>query len=71
MGEPADFLLLRESDPELWAGEPDADLVYAAGGSVVDSTVVAGEVLIRGREVEGAEELVREVRERAARLTSV
>ncbi len=71
VGEPADFLLLRESDPELSAGDPDADLVYAAGGSVVDSTVVAGEVLMRGREVEGAEELVREVRERAARLTSV
>ena len=41
-GQPADFLLLRGSDPELSAGDLDADLVYAAGGSVVDTTVVAG-----------------------------
>ena len=48
-GEPADFLLLRGSDPELSAGDLDADLVYAASGSVVDTTVVAGEVLMRDR----------------------
>jgi 5-methylthioadenosine/S-adenosylhomocysteine deaminase len=70
-GEPADFLLLRGSDPELSAGNPDADLVYAAGGSVVDTTVVAGEVLMRDREVPGAQEIVAEVRSRARRLTGV
>jgi 5-methylthioadenosine/S-adenosylhomocysteine deaminase len=70
VGEPADFLLLRASDPELSAGDLDADLVYAAGGSVVDTTVVAGRVLMRGRVVPGADELVAEVRSRAARLTS-
>jgi 5-methylthioadenosine/S-adenosylhomocysteine deaminase len=69
VGEPADFLALRGSDPELCAGDPDADLVYAAGGSVVDTTVVAGEVLMRGRQVPGAEEIVDEVRSRARRLT--
>jgi 5-methylthioadenosine/S-adenosylhomocysteine deaminase len=68
-GEPADFLLLRGSDPELSAGDPDADLVYAAGGSVVDTTIVAGEVLMRDREVAGADEIVAEVRSRARRLT--
>jgi 5-methylthioadenosine/S-adenosylhomocysteine deaminase len=68
-GAPADFLLLRGSDPELSAGDLDADLVYAAGGSVVDTTVVAGRVLMRDRVVPGAEELVAEVRARAARLT--
>jgi 5-methylthioadenosine/S-adenosylhomocysteine deaminase len=68
-GKPADFLLLRGSDPELSAGEPDADLVYAAGGSVVDTTVVAGRVLMRGRVVPGVEEIVAEVRARAKRLT--
>jgi 5-methylthioadenosine/S-adenosylhomocysteine deaminase len=69
-GQPADFLLLRGADPELSAGDLEADLVYAAGGSVVDTTVVAGRVLMRGRVVPGAEELVAEVRARAARLTS-
>ena len=68
-GQPADFLLLRGSDPVLSAGDLDADLVYAAGGSVVDTTVVAGRVLMRDRIVPGAEELVAEVRARAARLT--
>jgi 5-methylthioadenosine/S-adenosylhomocysteine deaminase len=69
-GQPADFLLLRGSDPELSAGDLDADLVYAAGGSVVDTTVVAGRILMRDRSVPGADELVAEVRSRAARLTS-
>jgi 5-methylthioadenosine/S-adenosylhomocysteine deaminase len=68
-GQPADFLLLRAHAPELSAGEIDADLVYAAGGAIVDTTVVAGEVLMRGRHVEGTEEAVAEVRSRAARLT--
>jgi 5-methylthioadenosine/S-adenosylhomocysteine deaminase len=69
VGQPADFLLLRGSDPELSAGELDADLVYAASGSVVDTTVVAGRVLMRDRVVPGLEEIVAQVRERAARLT--
>ena len=46
VGAPADFLLLRGSDPELSAGDLDAGLVYAAAGSVVDTTVV-GRFLIR------------------------
>jgi 5-methylthioadenosine/S-adenosylhomocysteine deaminase len=70
LGQPADFLLLRGSDPELSAGDLDADLVYAASGSVVDTAVVAGRVLMRERSVPGADELVAEVRSRAARLTS-
>jgi cytosine/adenosine deaminase-related metal-dependent hydrolase len=43
--------------------------VYAAGGSVVDTVVVAGEALMRDRVVPGMEEVVAEVRGRAARLT--
>jgi 5-methylthioadenosine/S-adenosylhomocysteine deaminase len=70
VGQPADFLLLRGSDPELSAGDLDADLVYSAGGSVVDTTVVAGQVLMRRRVVPGADELVAEVRARATRLTA-
>ena len=72
VGEPADFLLLRASDPELSAGDLDADLVYAAGGSVVDTTVVAGEVLMRGpRRLPMPSEIVAEVRARAGRLTGL
>jgi 5-methylthioadenosine/S-adenosylhomocysteine deaminase len=71
VGEPADFLLLRASDPELSAGDTNADLVYAATGSVVDTTVVGGEVLMRGREVADAAEIVDEVRSRARRLTGL
>jgi 5-methylthioadenosine/S-adenosylhomocysteine deaminase len=71
VGQPADFLLLRASDPELSAGDPEADLVYAANGSVVDTTVVAGEVLMRDRQVAGAEQIVAEVGARARRVTGV
>jgi 5-methylthioadenosine/S-adenosylhomocysteine deaminase len=70
VGQPADFLLLRSSDPELSVGDFDADLVYAATGSVVDTTVVAGHVLMRNRFVPAADELVAEVRSRATRLTA-
>jgi 5-methylthioadenosine/S-adenosylhomocysteine deaminase len=70
VGQEADFLLLRGSDPELSTGNQSADLVYAAGGAVVDTTVVAGEVLMRERVVPGADEVVAQVSERAARLTA-
>jgi 5-methylthioadenosine/S-adenosylhomocysteine deaminase len=69
-GAPADFLLLRAGDPELSVGGLEGDLVYAASGSVVDTTVVAGRVLMRGRVVPDAEEIAAEVRARAARLTA-
>jgi 5-methylthioadenosine/S-adenosylhomocysteine deaminase len=68
LGAPADFLLVRADDPELAMGELDAGLVYAASGSIVDTTVVGGRVLMRGGRVDGAEEVVARARERAARL---
>ena len=46
-GEPADFLLLRADDPALAPGHRLENLVYAASGSVVRTTVVAGRVLLR------------------------
>ena len=69
VGEPADFLLLEGDALELSAGELDADLVYAASGSIVRTAVVAGRVVMRDRVVPGAEDAVAEVRSRAARLT--
>ena len=67
VGGPADFLLLR-SGSELSLGDLHSDLVYAASGSIVDTTVVAGRVLMRGGEVEGAGEVVARAVERARRL---
>ncbi len=68
VGAPADFLLVRVDDPELSMGALDAGLVYAASGSIVDTTVVAGKALMRGGVVEGAGEVVARARERAAGL---
>ncbi len=67
-GAPADFLLLRANAPELAIGELEADLVYAAAGTVVDTTVVAGRVLMRGGGVPELEEIVARAAERARRL---
>jgi len=67
-GERADFLLVRGDSPELGLGNFTADLVYAASGSVVDTTVVNGRVLMRGGVVEGADEVLAKARERCARL---
>jgi 5-methylthioadenosine/S-adenosylhomocysteine deaminase len=68
VGAPADFLLVRADEPELAMGELDAGLVYAASGSIVDTTVVAGRALMRAGTVEGEGEVVARARERAARL---
>jgi len=67
-GAPADFLLLRGDAPELGLGDLASDLVYAANGAVVDTTVVAGRVLMRGGAVEGVGEILARARERARRL---
>jgi 5-methylthioadenosine/S-adenosylhomocysteine deaminase len=67
-GQPADFLLLRGDSPELGIGDLTAGLVYAASGSVVDTTVVAGRVLMRGGAVPELEEIVARAAERARRL---
>jgi 5-methylthioadenosine/S-adenosylhomocysteine deaminase len=68
VGEPADFLLVRSDGPELGLGSLAAGLVYAASGSVVDATVVAGRVLMRDGLVDGVGEVVSRTRERAERL---
>jgi 5-methylthioadenosine/S-adenosylhomocysteine deaminase len=68
VGGPADFLLLRAGAPELGLGDLHSDLVYAAGGSVVDTTVVGGRVLMRGGEVPGLDEIVARAVERSQRL---
>jgi 5-methylthioadenosine/S-adenosylhomocysteine deaminase len=68
VGEPADFLIVRGDTPELGVGDFTADLVYAAAGSVIDTTVVNGQVLMRGGVVDGAEEVLAKARERAERL---
>ena len=68
VGAPADFLLVPTDDPALSLGTLDAGLVYAASGSIVDTTVIAGRVRMRGGVVEGADEVVARARERAARL---
>jgi 5-methylthioadenosine/S-adenosylhomocysteine deaminase len=68
VGAPADFLLLRRDAPEIGIGELASDLVYAAAGSVVETTVVGGRVLMRDGEVEGEAEILAHAAERARRL---
>jgi cytosine/adenosine deaminase-related metal-dependent hydrolase len=67
-GDSADFLLVRADLPELAMGELDAALVYAASGAVVDTTVVAGRVLMSGGVVEGVGEAVRRAKECASEI---
>jgi 5-methylthioadenosine/S-adenosylhomocysteine deaminase len=68
VGGPADFLLLRARTPELSLGDLYSDLVYTASGAIVDTTVVAGRVLMRGGEVPDTEEIVARAVERSRRL---
>jgi 5-methylthioadenosine/S-adenosylhomocysteine deaminase len=68
VGAAADFLLLAPDAPELGIGSLAADLVYAASGAVVDTTVVGGRVLMRDGVVPELEEIVARAAERATRL---
>ena len=67
-GQPADLILVRTDRHELGVGSLDAGLVYAASGSVVDTTIVAGRVLMRGGVVADEPEVLARARERAAAL---
>jgi 5-methylthioadenosine/S-adenosylhomocysteine deaminase len=67
-GATADFTLVRAESPELALGTLEAGLVYAASGSIVDTTVIAGRALMRHGVVEGEAEIVARARERAHAL---
>lgn len=69
-GMPADFILIDLSLPEMATGDPVSNLVYAATGSAVDTLVVDGRVVSRGRRVEDEEEIVARAAEAARRLTA-
>jgi 5-methylthioadenosine/S-adenosylhomocysteine deaminase len=68
VGAPADFLLLRADSPELGIGDLASNLVYAASGAAVTTTVIGGEVLMRDGELEGLGEIVARAAERATSL---
>ncbi|HET6997581.1 MAG TPA: amidohydrolase [Solirubrobacterales bacterium] len=68
IGAPADFLLLHPGSAELGIGELASNLVYAATAASVETTVVSGEVLMRGGEVPGFEEIVSRAAEHARQL---
>jgi 5-methylthioadenosine/S-adenosylhomocysteine deaminase len=67
-GDPADFVLVQVDRPELVPGDLTANLVYAASGLAVDTTVVAGQVLMRGGEIDGVDEVRAKAVESARRL---
>jgi len=58
IGAPADVLLIDTSHPALNPGPLVDNLVYAAHGDVVDTTIVAGRVLMRHGTVADAAEIV-------------
>jgi 5-methylthioadenosine/S-adenosylhomocysteine deaminase len=68
VGAPADLVLVDTDRPEMVPGPLLENLVYAASGSVVDSVVVAGAVVMEHGHVEGAAEVLAEVRARAERI---
>ena len=68
VGAPADFLLLRAARPSSASATSPPTSSTPPRGSVVDTTVVAGRVLMRGGEVPGLDEIVARAAERARRL---
>jgi 5-methylthioadenosine/S-adenosylhomocysteine deaminase len=68
VGAAADFLLLRPHAPELAIGDLTSNLVYAAAGAAVETTIVGGRALMRSGEVPGQDEILARAGERAHRL---
>lgn len=68
VGARADLVLVRTDAVEMTPSPLPAALVYGATGHLVDTAVVAGRVVMRNREVPGTDEVLAEVRSRAARL---
>ena len=68
VGEAADFFLARRDAPELAPGHLLDNLVYAANGSVVRTTVVGGRVVMRDGVIDGEDEVRAHVVECAQRL---
>ena len=70
-GRWADIALLDLKAPPLVPHFHEAsDLVYAADGSCVDTLICDGRILMRGRRVEGEEEIVEEARRVAYQLVA-
>lgn len=68
-GSPADIILIDTSGYVFSPGHNlESDLVYAANGSCVDTTICAGRVLMEGRQVPGEADIIRKSREIARDL---
>ena len=70
VGSRADLVLVDTRHQALNPGPLVDNLVYAASGAVVDTTIVAGRVLMRHGRIDGADEVIAQCRERAARLVA-
>ena len=65
----ADIILIRTDIPEMvpmhnW----ESNVVYSANGSAVDTVICDGNILMKNREIEGEEEVIRKAREMAERF---
>jgi len=68
-GGPADIVLLDLDHPQMTpVHNLESNLVYAANGTMVDTVICAGEVLMSGRQVKDEEEILRKGRQLARSL---
>lgn len=68
-GEPADLAIVDLSHPHMTPVHSiESNLVYAANGSVVDTVICDGRILMHRREIPGEAEVIREARRCAAGL---
>jgi len=70
VGAPGDLVLIDMRRPEMNPGPLADNLVYAATGAVVHTSVIAGRVVLRDGVVAGEAETIDEATRRAARLTA-
>nr|MDA3948489.1 amidohydrolase family protein [Spirochaeta sp.] len=71
VGAPADIALVNLEEPQMTpVHNIESNLAYAANGSMVDTVICAGEVVMEHRTVADAPEVLREARRRAGALAA-
>jgi len=69
VGAPADLALVSLDHPQLVpVHNIESNLAYAANGTMVDTVICNGEILMEGRRIPGAEEVIRAATDRARGL---
>jgi len=69
-GRPADLILLEKDVKAMPDHDPKSNLIYSMSGSSVTDVIIDGKIVMKDREVEGEDKIIKNASERAKDLVS-